>query len=198
VAVEDARRDHEADIAELRQFLSQSIAQADRRVSEQAAAGQPDDGHPPAHLEAEIPQRLFPDQSSHAIFRSIRLYPTMTRPDPVEQLAVEWKEPDLADPPMADVDAVDADGLPGDLLTVQHCRSLHELRHCVAFGDHLTGSHAHRGVGKEAASLEVIDHLPDAAVMSSDRTPARHMPDPGTMCLSASFTSAIGSRPASR
>jgi hypothetical protein len=36
----------------------------------------------------------------------------MTRPDPVKQLAIEWKKPDLPDPPMADVDAVDADGLP--------------------------------------------------------------------------------------
>lgn len=75
---------------------------------------------------------------------------------------------------MADVDAVDADGLPRDPRAGQHCSSFHELRNCVAFGDHLTRSHAHRGVGKAAASLEVIDHLPDAAMMSSDRAPAHN------------------------
>jgi hypothetical protein len=79
--VEDARRHDEAHIAQLGQLISQPTAQADRRVDEQIAARQPDDGHPPSHLEAEIAKRLLGGPqvgcylTQHALLRRLKRIP---------------------------------------------------------------------------------------------------------------------------
>lgn len=61
--------------------------------------------------------------------------------------------------------------------TAQHGRSFDELRNRTAFGDHLAGTHSHRGVRQPTAPFEVIDHLPDPAMVPGNRAPARNVPD---------------------